>query len=329
MVGGSTGLTRRGGRSMVFGAVLMTTTAMGWIAATPAAAQTAGTMRHSFEIPAQPLAQALMIFGRQSGLQVTAEGALTAERTSTAVKGDLSPAQALSQLLSGTGLTYRFVGSGGVQVERAPEVSDGALQLGPVQVEGRDGAGGAQVTVNDRVVTEGTRSYTARETSFGKGESLKDIPQSVTVMTRQRIEDQGFRTMDQLMEQAPGISVSTGETSRSYYYSRGFTISNFQIDGNNSFSEGWNTEQIDLAIYDSVEILRGSDALYGNSGEPGGAINLVRKKPTRDLQVKAMLSAGSWNNFRGEFDVSGPLALDGGIRGGSLPPTRTRISSMT
>jgi len=68
-------------------------------------------------------------------------------------------------------------------------------------------------------------------------------------------------------------------------------------------------------MFDSVEVLRGSDALYSTSGEPGGAINLVRKKPTKQFQVKALAHAGSWNNYRGELDVGGSILADGRIRG--------------
>ena len=140
-------------------------------------------------------------------------------------------------------------------------------------------------------------------------------------MTRQRIDDQQLKTLDDLMIRTPSVTVQSNDTVNSSFYSRGFQITSFQIDGNSplygdgAFASGNNTSQLDLAMFDSVEVLRGSDALYGTSGEPGGTINLVRKKPTSQFQVKALALAGSWNNYRGELDVGGSIMANGRIRG--------------
>jgi len=71
----------------------------------------------------------------------------------------------------------------------------------------------------------------------------------------------------------------------------------------------------DMAMYDHIEILRGSDGLFSGTGEPGGTLNLVRKKPLAFNQLKTTTSAGSWDNYRQEVDVTGPLGLDGRLRG--------------
>lgn len=124
------------------------------------------------------------------------------------------------------------------------------------------------------------------------------------------------------MEYTPGITVQQENSVNSTFFSRGFQITNFQIDGNSPLSTGFNGGlaygnnilQLDLAMFDRVEVLRGSDALYGASGEPGGAINLVRKKPTKQFQMNAMAHGGSWNNYRSEIDVSGPVTENGSVR---------------
>ncbi|THF62618.1 TonB-dependent siderophore receptor [Pseudothauera rhizosphaerae] len=261
----------------------------------------------TYDIPAGPLAGALNRFAEEAGVLLTASGEATKGRTSPGLKGSYGVSAGFAALLVGTGLeAYRQAG-GNYGLRPAPVVDKhGEATLAPVTV----------TAASERIgVTEGSGSYTTHSSTYGKGQSLRETPQSVTVMTAQRIQDQGLNTLESVMEQTPGVVHQMYDTSRSYFYSRGFEIGNFQIDGNSSLSNGWVTEQIDMALYDSVEVLRGSDALYGVSGNPGGAINLVRKKPTRDFQLKGMLSAGSWNNFRTEADISGPLALDGRVRG--------------
>lgn len=324
MTSGGNVRTAKSGRSMI--ALLMGSVALVSLAA-PAQAQSGGSTTASrgqtrtFDIPSQPLSTALTVFGDQTGIQITGDTCILDGKRSQAVKGSYAPAQALSVLLGGTGITFRWLDGRSVSIERAPQVSEGTVQLGPVRVEGSGdgsggsgGAGGPQVTANDRTASEGTGSYTKRDVAFAKGQSLQDIPQSVTVLTQQRMQDQGLTTIEEAMKQVTGITALQEEATRTHFFSRGFRIDNFQIDGNSPIIGGWNTEQIDLALYDSIEVLRGSDALFGTSGEPGGSINLVRKKPTRDFQFKAALSAGSWNNYRGEIDISGPLALDGRLR---------------
>ncbi len=279
--------------------------------APPGAAATRG-----FDIPPQSLASALQQFTEQSGVQVGYTAALGTGVQSPGVSGTLAAAEALSRLLTGTGLTYRFTSANAVVLERAPQAGDGAVQLGPVRVAGTDGTnqGGS-------IATEGTGSYATNHSSFGKGQTLRELPQTVTVMTQQRIQDQGLTTLDEALERTPGLTIQQLDTVNSGFYSRGFPITNFQIDGNSplyrdgaNYNSGNSISQLDLAMFDSVEVLRGSDALYGTSGEPGGAINLVRKKPTDHFQLKAQLHAGSWNNYRGELDVGAPITTNGRIR---------------
>ncbi len=70
-----------------------------------------------------------------------------------------------------------------------------------------------------------------------------------------------------------------------------------------------------MAIYDRLEILRGAEGLFSAAGEPGGTINLARKRPTDELRSAVSLAYGSWNNRRLEADIGGPLGFDGKLRG--------------
>lgn len=127
-------------RRSIFGAMLMATAAVGPLAlAQPAAAQSSAAVRYN--VPAQSLSDALVTFSGQSGYQVTIDGSLVRGLRSGGVSGSLSPGQALSQILAGTGLTYKIVGSV-VTLERAPQ-ADGATPLGRLRVEGGEQAGAA------------------------------------------------------------------------------------------------------------------------------------------------------------------------------------------
>lgn len=291
------------------------------ITATPSLAQTDAA--RPFDIPAQPLQDALVLFNRQSGIQVTAEGGLTAGRASTAVKGTFSSAQALGTLLAGTGLAWRWLDSRTVVLEPAPKVADGAVRLGPVRVEGASGpAQGGQQWASDRSATEGTGSYASSRTSMAKGQDLREIPQSVSIITRQQIEDQALTDIDDVMRQMPGVMVSSDAfvSAGGRYYTRGLPITNVQVDGVmdsviESASFGGGNNILDLAMYDHVELLRGPDGLYSGSGDSGGTINMARKRPLDHFQARLTASAGSWNNYYAEVDLTSPLALDGAIRG--------------
>ncbi|MBO8077100.1 ferric-rhodotorulic acid/ferric-coprogen receptor FhuE, partial [Klebsiella pneumoniae] len=68
-------------------------------------------------------------------------------------------------------------------------------------------------------------------------------------------------------------------------------------------------------IYDRIEVIKGATGLLTGSGQPGAALNLIRKRPTRSFAGHVSLGAGSWDNYRGELDVGGPLTDEGNIRG--------------
>jgi len=306
----------RGWRAIVLGLLLATTA--GGMVAEPAFAQ-AREQKRSFDIPAQSLTEALLIFGRQSGVQVTADATLTSGKSSSAVSGDLSSGQALSRLLSGTGLTFRFINSRAVRIEAAPVNADGSIQLGPVRVEGDTGRGGASVSASvtsDPVATEATGSYTiaAMNTATRLALSPRETPQSVTVITRQRIEDQGLTTLSDVVRATPGLFITRWGGERYRFNSRMFSLENLMIDGIPVQYEEAALSTGVLDMYDRVEVVRGAAGLTQGAGTPAGSINLVRKRPTKDVQAILTASAGSWNNYLGTMDVGGPVNNAGTLR---------------
>jgi outer membrane receptor for ferric coprogen and ferric-rhodotorulic acid len=167
----------------------------------------------------------------------------------------------------------------------------------------------------DNSATEGSGAYTVRQTSAATRLplSLRETPQSVTVMTRQRLDDQQLGSVQHALEQTVGISSQTLDSERVSFHARGFSIDSFQFDGiPTEFLDG--ASFLDTAFYDRIEVVRGATGLLTGAGNPSASVNLVRKRPGRDFAAKLSASAGSWDNYRGMADLSTPLVEDGRIR---------------
>lgn len=166
--------------------------------------------------------------------------------------------------------------------------------------------------------SEGSGSFASTRptrTATKLGLSQRETPQSVTVITRERLEQQGLTTLTDVMEQTTGISVSNWDTQRTNYTVRGYNIGNFQTDGMLGTYGGYVRPPGDTFVYDRVEVLRGAAGLSVGAGDPSATVNMVRKRPTRRFQGNAAVSVGTHSLRRGEIDLGGPLAWDGRLRG--------------
>lgn len=146
---------------------------------------------------------------------------------------------------------------------------------------------------------------------------LKETPQTVNVITRQQLDDFALDNTRDVLRNTPGIIVSNQETERTSYLARGFEISNVLVDGVGIPLEGYNynNDNPDSFLFDRIEVVKGANALNNGIGDPGATINMIRKRPTSDLQTAFNASYGSWNTQRYEVDVSSPLTQDGKVRG--------------
>lgn len=275
----------------------------------------------SFDIAAGPLNDVLSRFAQAAGTPISFQSSQVSGLTSPGVHGTYSIAEGFAQVLDGTGLTAR-PSADGYQLEDS-SASGGALALQATQI-----------TSNQLgTITEGSGSYTPGTiaTATRLVLSPRETPQSITVVTRQHMDDFGLNSIDDVMRHSPGITVSTYDSERTNYYARGFSIENFQYDGipslrNSAYSSGQTLT--DMAIYDRVEILKGATGLLTGAGAPGATLNLIRKKPTRDFKASIELGAGSWDNYRSQIDVSGPLTDSGNLRGRAVVAYQDKHSFM-
>lgn len=179
----------------------------------------------------------------------------------------------------------------------------------------------AQDAVTDEEIVVVGR-YTVDEqidTATGLGLTVRETPQSVTVVTQQRITDQNLETIADVVRNTAGVSIVEVDDVRNVFNARGFEITNYQIDGVPlSWSLAGDAAETlaDVSIFERVEFVRGATGLLTGAGDPSASINLVRKHAdARDLEAYIRGSFGSWENRQIEADVATALNASGSIRG--------------
>jgi outer membrane receptor for ferric coprogen and ferric-rhodotorulic acid len=143
--------------------------------------------------------------------------------------------------------------------------------------------------------------------------TAKETPQSTATVAREQMDEQSLTSVDAVLRKVTGVYTSFHDTQRPIYYSRGFKISDFQVDGIPTYSSATNQEY-DTAIYEKVDIVRGANGILTGIGVPSATVNLIRKRPQRQFGASVALSAGSWNLQRAELDLNAPLKSDGSVR---------------
>ena len=274
-------------------------------------AQQAAPVR-AYQIPAGPLSAVLARFVGESGILLAGSTELANGKASGGLQGSHGVDAALAQLLSGSGLEAVRNADGSYTLRRAAP---------PAQVDAtgyKTMAAISVVSARDST-SEGSGAYSGGALSLGKGNaSLRDTPHSVTIISRQQIEDQGLSDLTDVLRSTPGIEVFNTDSERVGYYARGQEITNVQFDGNAAITPGSGNGfyiQPDMATLDHAEVLRGAAGLMRGAGSPSGAVNLVRKRPTSQFSAGGAATAGSWDTYRAEGDISAPLNASGSVRG--------------
>jgi outer membrane receptor for ferric coprogen and ferric-rhodotorulic acid len=165
-----------------------------------------------------------------------------------------------------------------------------------------------------------TGAYIARNSTAATKLDLspRDTPQSLTVITRERLDDQDLTSLRQVLDNTAGVYSNAYDTERVLFYSRGFLVDTLMYDGvpaTTNFNTGSIDETLDTALYDRIEVVRGATGLMSGAGSPGASINLVRKHAiAKTPTVSVDLTAGSWNDRRVQVDASVPLNASGSVR---------------
>lgn len=199
-----------------------------------------------------------------------------------------SAARLLSLFLACSGL----LAASTARADMAPSYLPGeqTLQLEKIQVNGQNGEKTYAVQ----------RSFTATKTNT----SLVDVPQSITVVTRELIDDQAMRSIADLTRYVPGVGIAQGEGNRDTPVMRGnSTTADFFVDGVRDDVQYFR----DLYNVDRVEVLKGPNAMTFGHGGSGGILNRVTKQALGKTLYNLTLQAGSWDQYRVTLDAGQQL----------------------
>jgi outer membrane receptor for ferric coprogen and ferric-rhodotorulic acid len=282
--------------------------------------------KYDFNIEIQPLDTALQEFAKQSGVQVIFFSQITEGLKAPALKGRYTATAAVGLLLAPTQLTFRVINPKTIEI-RPPSADTAASVVMPAasdpkvkdHTSTRSAFGERSTFENSTSLDEIVVNGTAEGLVATRAETpLREIPQTISLISREQIRQQNDADLGDALNNAVGITVVQNNSLNKTFVSRGFTITSFHLDGGavlESFSNSPIYGTPDLGEYDHIEVLRGSDALFGGVGNPGATVNMIRKRPLATSEVTFSAYAGSWNNYRGEADITGPLGFNGELRG--------------
>ena len=270
-------------------------------------ASAASSKRH-FSIPAGALSQSLYSFASSAGITLSFDPALTDGLRSSGLNGNYAVADGLATLLAGSGLEAVPGANGGYLLRKQPDASEAVLPS-------------VTVRTSTDATTEGRDSYTtgSMSTATGLALSQRHTPQSISVVTRQQMDDFNLSTLQDIAKATPGITVKSQAITdqETTFHARGFALQHVNVDGLPLDVTGFNERNVsaDLSMYDRVEVVRGASGLLEGAGTPSGSINLVRKRPTAAPLLNLAAGVGSWGHKQLGIDASRALNDSGTLRG--------------
>jgi catecholate siderophore receptor len=238
-----------------------------------------------FAIAAGPLDAVLPQFEAVTGLRVLVDNDAIRQLQSPGASGMFTANQALALLLQGTGVRHRLTNASTV-----------TLDLAPI-------AEAIEVSVDAQPALSSSK-YT---------QPLRDVPQTVHLIPRALIEEQGATTLRDVLRNVPGITMQAGEggvPAGDNLTIRGFNArTDIFIDGVRDFG-GYSRDSFNL---EQVEVIKGPSSASAGRGSTGGSINLVTKRPLLQDENRIAVSGGSADFKRGTIDVNRPIDADAGV----------------
>jgi iron complex outermembrane receptor protein len=261
------------------------------------AAEQASSVR-AYNLPAAPLASTLNQIASQAGLALSLNPSLAAGKTSAPVNGQFDAVGALREALRGTGLQLEQSSAGTYSLVAVPE---GVMALPATSVIGVEDAESAWGPV---------QGYVAKRTAAGTktDTALVEVPRSISVVTREQMDDRNAHTLDAAVRYLPGITASSygSDTRADWLRVRGFEPTQF-LDGlplpkgvyANPKQETWNLDRLAL--------LRGpASSVYGQT-PPGGLLDMVSRRPSAEASSAIQLQYGSDNHRQINFASTGRI----------------------
>lgn len=274
----------------------------------------------SYSIGSGPLATVLSRFAVEAGIALSFDPELLRDQHSRGIQGTYTVQEGLSHLLQGTHLVPEARGQRAFVLAKRTPAQAQVQSLPAVKVVDAMEPGALNPS------TDGSGSYVVKAVTIGKVPlALRDIPQSVSVVTRQQLDDQNLDTVDQALRQVTGVTTNLYGDTTAGFMARGYTLET-QYDGVPASAGLQMTPQFDLAMYDRIEVLRGPSGLYQGAGTPSGSVNFVRKRPTKEFGGSASVSVGRFDRYQLGADVGGALNESGSVRGRLVASTQDKGS---
>jgi catecholate siderophore receptor len=244
----------------------------------PSGSQAQALLVRQFDIPAGPLDGVLRSFGDATELQIELTNPAIRTIQSPGVSGTYTNTQALQQILRDTGVASRFTSTGAVILELA--------------------AVATSIEVTATAAEPTSPKYTA---------PLREIPQTISIIPKNVIEQQGATTLTDVLRNVPGLTVMAGEGGQpagDNLVLRGFSARNdIFVDGVRDLGP----QSRDPFNLEQVEVFKGPQSAFTGRGSTGGSINMVSKTPSVNRMFGGSLSLGTASMQRGTGDVNLPL----------------------
>ncbi|MBF5005101.1 TonB-dependent siderophore receptor [Diaphorobacter caeni] len=275
------------------------------------------------DIPAGPLGQALSLYAARAGVVLSFPSGLTEGLRTAGIKGDFSIHAGFDALLVGSGLIAVSTPEGSFTLRKNAASEKQAQASAPAPAGSADGAlPTVTVTATPAVgaETNGTSRYVAKRASSGTKTDtpLIAVPQSISVITRDQIDEQAVTSVREALRYTPGLVSEyrgAGGTRYDTILYRGFgggiNYDYSYLDGMRLLGANYAIPQVDPYHLERVDVLRGPASVLYGQGTPGGMINLVSKMPTPDPlhEVQVQLGTKGWKQLG--FDLGGALNADG------------------
>ncbi|GLK86951.1 TonB-dependent siderophore receptor [Pseudomonas turukhanskensis] len=274
------------------------------LATVPALAADTAAVR-SYQLPAAPLASTLNQIASQAGVVLSIDPSLTAGKTAQPVQGQYDAQTALQQALRGTGLTLVANSAGTYSVQALPSENGVALPAANI-----DGTGSAETAWGPSV------GYAAKRTASGTktDTALNEAPRSISVATREQMQDRAVQNIDDAVRYMPGVVASSyGSDSRAEWLKiRGFEPTQF-LDGLPLPKGTYAMPKLETWDLERVAVLRGpASSVYGQT-PPGGLVDMVSRRPEETQSNEVQLQVGSYQHKQISFDSTGPLDEQGNL----------------
>ena len=299
----STPLSRRASRSSLTTWTLIAAAALApAVAPQTARAQSAQAANKPIRIPAGNLEDALNAYARQAGITLSFDPALMRGKQSDGLDTTASVRDGLAALLARHRLQAVPVGDNSYAVRALPESSGADAVLAPVVVTGANETAYSHVD-----------GYVARRSATGTktDSALIEAPQSISVVTADRIATMAASRVTDALAYTPGVKTFDGFDTRYDWLSiRGFDAYSpgFYQDGlllrNNAGFSVWRVESYGA---ERIEVMRGpTSVLYGQNA-PGGMVNVVSKRPTEEPLHELQVQVGNYSQRQVAADFSGQV----------------------